>query len=303
MPNSKYLYKESNKMRIQLLILLCFFQQFSISQTIIKLNSPKTNQEEYSCTNPSDSLFVTFGHREDMGVWYGSFYKMKMNVHDGEYLFYVDDTLELKAFIKDSHKNGIWTYYFRNGKVKQISQYKGGELEGYKTRHYPNGTISSRTKYVNGKDEYTIEYYESGYVHTKSTTMGEELKTEEFSDSINIIKPNNNKIKSGTYKVISAKCADLVINEDGTCHFKSTSNKKKIAGVWKVSHGILFLSFDAYRIKSPVESFVSKNGKPVKKVRYTMSINYKIEDGALIPKDKSSQNLNYNCGVYILQKD
>lgn len=261
-------------MKFQLLIFLCLSQQFVVSQTIIKLNSPKNNHEGYSCANASDSLFVKFGHREDMGVWYGTFYKLKMNVPDGEYIFYVDDTLELKAFIKDSHQDSMWTYYFRNGKIKQICPYKEGKLEGDKITYHSNGTISTKIKYVNGKDEYTIEYYESGYVRTKTTRNGEELKTEEFTDSIKIMKPNNNEItKNLIGKWVSVepsfnKGDTIVFNENKT--YSWSGKNKQESGSWEVItaknadsyelrlvHGDL--KFEVYEMKAKRGSLTIKN--------------------------------------------
>lgn len=244
-------------MKLYILILFLLSGQFASAQTIIKLKSPAHNQEEYQFTNPSDTTFIEVGHKEDMGTWYGRYYRLKTNIPDGEYNLYVDDTLQLKAFIKNFQRSGPWTYFYNNGQIKKTDTYSNGKLESKKQI------------------------------------------TQETSDSINSPKFDCNEIQPGTYHVTSGTCADLVLNKDGTCYFKKTSHKKKLVGTWKVSHCTLFLSFDAVRKKSPIESVVGKNGKQVKKVKYKMPMNYKIHNGTLTAKEKYEEN--YNCGVYTLQ--
>ncbi len=59
--------------------------------------------------------------------------------------------------------HGEVKWYFENGKVFQIVNYKNGSLFGDREVYYENGKMKSKTTYKNGKiDGNWKEYYENG---------------------------------------------------------------------------------------------------------------------------------------------
>lgn len=151
--------RQKANIKLHLLILCWLSGQFVFSQTMIKLRASQHNRGEYQFINPSDTSFVEVGHKEDMGVWYGMYYKVKTNIPDGEYNIYVNDTLELKAFIKKLQRDSTWTYFFSNGAVKRITVYEKGELVSSPT--YPKIITDFAIGSVGGLWEIDNEKIES----------------------------------------------------------------------------------------------------------------------------------------------
>jgi len=64
----------------------------------------------------------------------------------------------LKTTIK-GQLHGKQIYRYKTGKVDQIVHYEHGIKHGIEEKYYPDGTLQSRTNYINGcvKDEYSEE--------------------------------------------------------------------------------------------------------------------------------------------------
>lgn len=170
---------------MRLLIFLCFLAQLGFSQTKIKLISPQSKFDNYHLENTSDTTFVEITHQEDMGARYGQSYKLKLNVPDGEYEIYVDNNIELRAFIKNHKKNGKWKTYYNDGKLQSIRKYKGGVCNGKIINYHKNGKISAKGKCVDGKViNILTSYYESGKIQAKNYYInGEHVKQEVFYEN------------------------------------------------------------------------------------------------------------------------
>jgi antitoxin component YwqK of YwqJK toxin-antitoxin module len=54
-----------------------------------------------------------------------------------------------KGTLKDGKREGKWTWYHINGKIKQTTEYKGGLLEGANIIYYPTGQKLFEGNYVN----------------------------------------------------------------------------------------------------------------------------------------------------------
>lgn len=151
------------------IILLCFWGQFGFSQIKIKLIRPQNEHEDYRLVKISDTAYIKLTHKEDMGLWYNQSYDIKLTAPDGKYEVYIDDSLELIAFMKRNLKDGIWTTYFKNGKTQSIKTYKDGKLNGKMIGYYINGKIEFRGIYANDKPVgITTSYYDTGKIYAKN---------------------------------------------------------------------------------------------------------------------------------------
>ncbi len=66
-------------------------------------------------------------------------------------------------FTKEGFRSGKTTFYFRNGKIKSLAQYKDGLLNGEKISYFYNGNIAAKNQYKdNEEDGYQISYYING---------------------------------------------------------------------------------------------------------------------------------------------
>lgn len=66
-------------------------------------------------------------------------------------------------FTKEGYRNGKTTFYFRNGKIKTVAQYKDGLLNGEKISYYYNGNIAAKNEYKDDEEDgYQITYYING---------------------------------------------------------------------------------------------------------------------------------------------
>lgn len=181
--------------KLRLLILYVFLTCISIAQTKIHLKAPKYINEwesyrgDYEFVNILDTAYLKVGHQEDMGTQYGHYYELKPNVPNGEYLIFVDDTMRLRAFMKNCNRDSTWTEYYGNGKPANISQYKFGKLNGEKIYYYENGFIRSKEKYLNDVPVGIITYfYESGKIERKRYfDNGAMVKEEVFDEKGKII--------------------------------------------------------------------------------------------------------------------
>ena len=124
-------------------------------------------------------------HREDMGAVYGQSYKLAPTAPDGEYEIYVDNKIELRAFLKNNKQAGKWKTFYNNGKLHFIKEYKDGVLNGKIVEYYRTGKISYKGKFVNGKAINTATaYYESGKVKAENYFIdGEHVKQEVFFEN------------------------------------------------------------------------------------------------------------------------
>ena len=69
---------------------------------------------------------------------------------------------EFEGSYKVGKKEGLWTYYYKNG-TREETTYKDGEYDGLRTRWYENGQKSSEHTYKDGKPNgLRTSWYENG---------------------------------------------------------------------------------------------------------------------------------------------
>lgn len=173
------------KVKMRLFIFLCLLSQLGFCQTKIKLTSPQSKYDDYHLENISDTIYIEITHKEDMGARYGQSYKLKLSAPDGEYEVYVDNNIELRAFLKNHKKEGKWKDFYNDGKLHSIRKYKDGVCDGKIINYHKNGKISLKAKCVNGKVvNISTSYYESGKIQAKNYYInGEHVKQEVFYEN------------------------------------------------------------------------------------------------------------------------
>ena len=179
-------------MKIVFTILFCLSAGFASSQTIINIIPPQKSEEDYKLEKISDTAFVEIGHSDDMGMKYGFYCKLKLNVPDGEYLFYSHNVLDSRSFIKNSQKDSIWTTYYSNGSEKLITPYKNGMKNGEVLSYFFSGNISAKATVVDNKVVGDAKfYYESGIIKIiYYYEDGEWVKMEEYNTNGELTKVN-----------------------------------------------------------------------------------------------------------------
>jgi antitoxin component YwqK of YwqJK toxin-antitoxin module len=56
-----------------------------------------------------------------------------------EIQYYNDSSVYIEGSYKDGERDGVWTAWFRNGKVWSTGEYRNGKESGKKTVYYENG--------------------------------------------------------------------------------------------------------------------------------------------------------------------
>lgn len=71
--------------------------------------------------------------------------------------------VERFQFLEDSIKHGSYEAFYNDGKIKEKSNYKNGNLEGQRTIYYGNGNVEIEENYVNNiLDGVFKAYWENG---------------------------------------------------------------------------------------------------------------------------------------------
>jgi len=178
-----------------IVILFCLTAGFASSQTIINIIPPKNSKEDYKLEKISDTAFVEIGHSDDMGMKYGFYCRLKLNVPNGEYLFYSYNDLESRSFIKNFQKDSVWTNYYSNSSVKSVIPYRKGLINGEVVSYFFSGNISAKVTYVDNKLVGEVKnYYESGIIRSiYYFEEGELVKAEEYNENGDVVKINTSE--------------------------------------------------------------------------------------------------------------
>jgi antitoxin component YwqK of YwqJK toxin-antitoxin module len=82
---------------------------------------------------------------------------------EGEWFYHVNDFKEVGAFTL-GYKDGVWKYFYLNGKIAFIGEFDEGEPKGKHIYYYRNGLKKSVGKYLGGEKHGKWKYYdEKGY--------------------------------------------------------------------------------------------------------------------------------------------
>jgi hypothetical protein len=87
----------------------------------------------------------------------------------GLWMIYSDSVLAAKGTYVNGKPAGLWTYYYKNGQIKEEGHYKHGTKDGMWAEWYPDGDIMWKGEWIHGKRE--IEYAGS---EAKVTVMGQD---------------------------------------------------------------------------------------------------------------------------------
>lgn len=124
---------------------------------LTKIFNKQTGRKEiYSFINPSDSVFISLIHQEDMGHVYGFTYIFKPNIPDGKYRVYNDEKLLKQVIFKNHMRNGLSIEYYDNGDSMQIL-YNNDAITGNVITYYSNGNIKAK-QFFDGKLHFRFNY-------------------------------------------------------------------------------------------------------------------------------------------------
>ena len=74
----------------------------------------------------------------------------KSGLKEGLWEIYSDSVLVARGHYKNGNQEGLWTYYYKNGHMKEEGHYNNGIKEGMWVEWYPDGEIMWKGEWVNG---------------------------------------------------------------------------------------------------------------------------------------------------------
>ena len=97
-----------------------------------------------------------------------SIYKKKFSdeIVNGNVYVMFDDMKVPLGKMKNGEKEGIWTDWYSNGRIKSKTSWKNGNISGTCYNYRQNGTIEFRTENINSND-YTKFFYDNSGNMTK----------------------------------------------------------------------------------------------------------------------------------------
>lgn len=109
-------------------------------------------------------------------------------------------------FNEKGEKEGVWTWYYDNGKTKDSIFFNNGSYDGIYMSWYPNGQVSTQQNYKNGKsDGYAVVYSPSGAIqrdmHYKDGVLTDTLTNYYPTGAVKELYPIKNGKKEGWYQL------------------------------------------------------------------------------------------------------
>ena len=79
--------------------------------------------------------------------------------------------------------------YYDNGKIKSVTPYKNGVMDGIAKSYYENGTLEIETTYKDDQPEGIARYYDEGGNAKSETTYknGQRIHRKEYDETGNLI--------------------------------------------------------------------------------------------------------------------
>ncbi|SNR16942.1 right-handed parallel beta-helix repeat-containing protein [Tenacibaculum jejuense] len=82
---------------------------------------------------------------------------------------------------KDGIKNGIWKYYFKNGKLQRQITYEDGQPVGPFLYYFPDGTLREKRTDISNNNGETIYYYPNGEIESNITYVDGKINIKKSS--------------------------------------------------------------------------------------------------------------------------
>ena len=145
-----------------LIIILFFFNALPVlSQTIIKITSPRSNRDDYHLVNKSDTTFIETDYNADMGVRY-PYYRIRDSLPTGRYFVFVNNILEKEGSFKNGLRDSTWIDYYKGG--REVTPYIKGHANGYFKRIRTDGSLETIAKCGNGVMPVRTSFYKTGKI-------------------------------------------------------------------------------------------------------------------------------------------
>lgn len=120
------------------------------------------------------------------------FYDFVDSLSTGNYRLIKNDTVLIEATFKNYKKNGIWKYYYLNGKIKGIEHWELGKKNGEQFGFHKNGVLNYFVFFKDGEVERCRYWYDENGNKTTERCLGDSLWIEkEWNDEFNIVRVGN----------------------------------------------------------------------------------------------------------------
>jgi len=159
--------------------------------------------------------------------------------------YYVYGIKESEGCYVGSSKDGIWKYYYPNGKINAIVHYLSGQKNGQSLEYDKNGRISSDATYKNGHFFGIVKfYYPNGNVNTEEYYDEKGLNRGAFK----LWYPSGRISQTGNF--VNGKMVGIWLQYYESGKIKSNSH------------------YDSLGKKDSIWMFYSVNGSLIKKEKY-----------------------------------
>ncbi len=118
-----------------------------------------------SCAKPERVVVETFENNNPKLVEY-VLEKDGKKITVGQEQYYEEGSLKSKGdFDELGNRDGRWEYYFNNGKLWSVGEYKNGEMHGIKEVYWPDGHLRYKGHFTNNeKSGHWVFYNPDGSV-------------------------------------------------------------------------------------------------------------------------------------------
>ena len=114
------------------------------------------------------------------------YYESKMKENTVIELHREDQTVFAKGKFANSDRVGDWTFYYRNGNIKEKCFYKDGELSGPYTTYFQNGILKDTSTYKSGnKDGLYQLFYPNGQLKREGWMDDDDQEGQWYNYQIN----------------------------------------------------------------------------------------------------------------------
>lgn len=139
-------------------------------------------------------------------------------------------TLLIEGSFAADVPDGEWKEYYPSGKMRSLTEYKGGKIHGKRTRFYESGIGMSEEYYQNGlKQRKCLEFYENG--NTKENSM---WRNGQRNGATTTFYPTGKMKEMGVYLDGVPHGNWDLYDENGRIRSRGAYKAGKKTGVWQI---------------------------------------------------------------------
>jgi len=120
--------------------------------------------------------------------------------------YYSENCIKAEGWLKDDKKEGLWLFYYPDGKKNREINYENGIENGIWRMWHENGNLYIEQNKINGKTKgLWKEYYENGKIKEIGEYLEDSYTPKDYWDE-----EGNQLLKNGTGKKIEKFGAGLI---------------------------------------------------------------------------------------------